>query len=264
MAVYSAVDYKDIKIHSLTDVVKGFEAGKNEFMRSTGFDIFEFGAVGTLRTFIDTSDTVFASMLIVIIPIFVLLAFYIIMISKLKLDRAKRDIGDAEQGASRLQILNIYFIESLLLTGGALLLGPPAGLLLCRIIGASNGFLEFVQRAPLEIYISPIALCAAGAAALLFMVITLIPTFFGAGVNIVESKRKRAYRRLPFYHRYFLDVLLFGAGIYGYITIRQKLQYYDELRQHYTMSVENSEFLLYVCGVMFSLAPGCCFYGFTR
>jgi putative ABC transport system permease protein len=130
---------------------------------------------------------------------------------------------------------------------------------LCRIIGASNGFLEFVQRAPLEIYISPIALCAAGAAALLFMVNTLIPTFFGAGVNIVESKRKRAYRRLPFYHRYFLDVLLFGAGIYGYITIRQKLQYYDELRQHYTMSVENSEFLLYVCGVMFSLGAGMLF-----
>jgi putative ABC transport system permease protein len=91
------------------------------------------------------------------------------------------------------------------------------------------------------------------------MVIVMISAFFGAGINIVESKRKKTLHRVPFYHRYFLDILLLGVGIYGYETVNKKLEYYTKLRENFTVTTSDSDFLMYISVILFALGAGMLF-----
>ena len=81
------------------------------------------------------------------VPILLMLAFYLFMVSQLTINNEKNEIAVMKsRGAGGFQIFISYLIESLILSLGALLVGPPLGLFLCKLLGASNGFLEFVQR----------------------------------------------------------------------------------------------------------------------
>ncbi len=259
IGAFSVIDFEDIKVHNVPMIVKAYENGKAQLANYPGVAL-GFEAADTLSSFVKASDTVFASMLIVIIPIFVLLVFFIIMVSWLKVESEQNEISVMQsRGASRLQILKLYFLESVMLSLAALVLGVPLGLFFCRVIGASNGFLQFVDRAPLEINIRPIAVYVTLATAVFFMLVVMIPAFAGAGVNIVESKRKKTLRHTPFYHRFFLDFLLLGAGIYGYLAVKKKLDYYTETRTNFTITTGDSDFLMYISVVLFALGAGMLF-----
>src|SRR5690606_34108600 len=89
------------------------------------------------------------------VPVMLMLAFYLYMVSNLIVERQKTEIAVIRsRGASRWQIVLSYAIESAVLGAIAFLIGPYLGMGLTKILGASNGFLEFVQRAKLDVAIS--------------------------------------------------------------------------------------------------------------
>src|SRR5690606_38346339 len=121
------------------------------------------------------------------------LAIYLYMISRLIIERQLNVIAVfTSRGASRFQILLIYFIEILILGTLAFVLGPFIGLQLCKVLGASNGFLEFVQRSALPVKLTPkafyYALIAVGAS--IFMI--MISVYRASGRNIVGHKQEAA------------------------------------------------------------------------
>ena len=91
-------------------------------------------------------------MLALYAPVMLMLAFYLYMAANLIIERQKTEISVfRSRGASRLQIMFVYTIESLILGLSALAVGPFIGVAFTKILGASSGFLEFVQRAALEV-----------------------------------------------------------------------------------------------------------------
>lgn len=155
------------------------------------------------------------------IPVLVMLALYMTMISGMVVAADASEIAlIASRGGSRLLIGRMYLAVGLVLSLGALALGPPLGALLCRVLGASNGFLSFVNRATL-----PVSLTLEGyaysLAALAVSVLALVaPAMRQAGHSIVEQKRVSARRRAPLWQRLFLDVALLAAslGLYELLT----------------------------------------------
>ena len=82
----------------------------------------------------------------------VLLFFYIFMISNLVITNEQNEIAVFKsRGKSTIQVFQMYLYESIILSLIALVFGPPLGFLICKFMGASNGFLEFVNRAPLPL-----------------------------------------------------------------------------------------------------------------
>jgi putative ABC transport system permease protein len=150
------------------------------------------------------------------VPVSILLAFYLFMVANLITERQKTEIAVLRsRGASRTQILLGYVLEGILLGGVALLVGPLIGLQLTKILGASNGFLEFVQRAAMEVKLNQEAYQYAVVAVVASVCMTLIPAVLATRATIVGLKQTMGRKnKLSFVHKMFLDVLLLVVSIY--------------------------------------------------
>ncbi|WP_248927522.1 ABC transporter permease [Paenibacillus hamazuiensis] len=151
------------------------------------------------------------------VPVMLMLAFYLYMVANLIAERQKTEIAVLRsRGASRLQIVLSYVAEGLVLGAVAFFAGPHLGAAMTKVLGASSGFLEFVQRAKLEVSLNRdaylYALVAVGAS----LVMTLIPVLLATRATIVGHKQQSARQmKVSFWHKYFIDVVLIGIALYG-------------------------------------------------
>ncbi|MCL2565434.1 MAG: ABC transporter permease [Defluviitaleaceae bacterium] len=153
-------------------------------------------------------------------PILALIVFFTIMLSGLILDHDKVEIALLySRGASKSRVFFMYVIQTFLLAGVGMAIGIPLSLLLCRVIGAAAGFLEFAGRAPLDVTITGLVLRYAIFGALLFILSTLLPILFSQSGGVVTSRRLKAARGTkPFFEKYYLDFILIGISLYGYFS----------------------------------------------
>lgn len=156
------------------------------------------------------------------VPVFVLLAFYVLMTSRLLVRHDADEIAILKsRGARTGQVFAAYLLEGALLATAALAIGPPLGLLVCRIVGAASGFLEFVQRSALPAVLSRRAWLAGAACAALAVLTMLGPALRASRTTIVIAKQRRSRAEdVPLWRRAFLDIVLLALAAYGYYGYR--------------------------------------------
>jgi putative ABC transport system permease protein len=159
------------------------------------------------------------------VPVLIMLGFYMFMVSNLIIDRQKNEIAVLRsRGAARWQILSSFAVEGLILCGFALALGPFIGLGLTKVLGASNGFLEFVQRTSMPVNVSAKAYLYGAIAAAICFVMMLIPVLLATSVSIVGRKQEMARsHKTPLWHKSFLDVLTLALSLYGLYMFRTRM-----------------------------------------
>lgn len=161
------------------------------------------------------------------VPVIVLLAYYLFMVANLITDRQKTEIAVLRsRGASRFQIVSAYFIESCILGIVAFIVGPYLGMFFTKMLGASNGFLEFVQRAALNVRLDRMAFQYALMVTGFSVLMTIIPVLLATRASIVGQKRemsRRANQRSA-WHRFFIDIILLAVSIYGLRQFNQRLE----------------------------------------
>ncbi|MFC5406969.1 ABC transporter permease [Cohnella soli] len=187
---------------------------------------FSVPALGTINKYFERSKQLNKLMWSLNVPVLIMLGFYMFMVSNLIVDRQKNEIAILRsRGASRLQIVLSFAAEGIVLCGIAWILGPFIGLGLTKVLGASNGFLEFVQRANMTVRLNKDAFVFGGIAALTAFVMTLVPVLLATRVSIVDHKRQLARsQRMPFWHKAFLDVICLAVSIYGLYTFDKRLK----------------------------------------
>ncbi|MFE5320575.1 FtsX-like permease family protein [Paenibacillus sp. NPDC056579] len=160
------------------------------------------------------------------VPVVLMLGFYLYMVANLITERQKTEIAVLRsRGASRLQIIFGYVAEGLVLGSIALLSGPYVGMNLTKVLGASSGFLEFVQRAKLDVSLSQEAFSYALIAVTSSVVMTLIPVFIATKATIVGHKQQSARQAASsFWHKYFIDVILIGISLYGLYNYKIRMK----------------------------------------
>lgn len=157
------------------------------------------------------------------VPILLLLAIYVYIVSHSIVENDRNEIAVwKSRGATTLQVFRIYATQSAILAASAMAAGPPLGLLLCGIIGASSGFMQFVHRTALPLSLSPTAYAYALAAALAFMASMLAPAVLASRFSIVEHKKRKARERASSRWRVLLDASLLGIAAYGYYLYRSR------------------------------------------
>ena len=157
------------------------------------------------------------------VPVLIMLAIYLFMISRLIIERQLTEIAVfSSRGASRLQILVIYFIEVSILGLVAFVLGPYLGLQLCKLLGASNGFLEFIQRSALPVKLSAKAYYYAFLAVAVSIVMIMVPVFMASGRSIVNQKQEAARSNGKWqWSMVMFELALLGVAIYGLIAFNR-------------------------------------------
>ena len=208
------LNYKKV----LQDVayLKG-KAKKNQQEISTNFSkqISEYASIrGSVRTI----------MLTLQVPVFILMALFIYMVSNQMITMEENEIAMLKsRGSNKKQIIGIYTIQSVLLNLAATAFAIPLAIIMCRLIGSSNAFMEFVYRDNLEITYSPDVLVFYLLAFVFSVLVMVIPSLKHAKLSIVEMKRNKKKSAKPLYLRLGADViLLFVAGYTYYNFYQQK------------------------------------------
>ncbi|MFC5468681.1 ABC transporter permease [Cohnella suwonensis] len=225
---FFVLDYAKMNIGNVDDFIDTDKAIRNKAKSKVVTFQTEFNvpALDTINKYFERSKQLNKLMWSLNVPVLIMLGFYMFMVSNLIVDRQKNEIAILRsRGASRLQIVLSFAAEGVLLCGGAWLLGPFIGLGLTKVLGASNGFLEFVQRSSMTVRLNEDAYLYGGVAALTAFVMTLIPVLLATRVSIVDHKRQLARsQRMPFWHKAFLDVLCLAVSIYGLYTFDKRLK----------------------------------------
>jgi len=177
---------------------------------------FEDNITTTIIRYTQQANQLATTLLVLQLPLFIMLALYIYMVSRQILQLEQNDISVIKsRGASRAQILGLYIMQGIFIAAIALPVGMLLGVGICRVLGSSSGFMVLVQRAALYIEINAEVFIYAGAALLFSFLVMIFPVIRFSKVTIVSYKLTKSGKpRKPLWQRYFLDVLCFGISLY--------------------------------------------------
>lgn len=177
-----------------------------------------------LEAFKSTETKISATLIILEVPVLALLCAFLFMISSMLIQLEENEISQLKsRGASRFQIFMLYLMQSSLLAILGIAGGIPLGGFICQALGSANAFLEFVQRSPLTIHYfdKEVILFTAGAA-ILSVIMTVLPAFKHSKLSIVDTKQKKTRRPAPLWQKFFLDVIMIAISLYGYYTFNKQ------------------------------------------
>jgi putative ABC transport system permease protein len=170
------------------------------------------------------SQLLIISLITFSVPILGLIAYFIIMVSGMVVQRQQNEIAVLRgRGASRSEILGIYLLEGLGLGLIALAIGLFLGRYSAMLMGWTRSFLQFEPRSDVTVQISPESIRGGLLVIALTLIASLLPALGAAGHTIISYKQERARSiRRPLWQRAYLDLLLLIPAYYGYRQLEQR------------------------------------------
>ncbi len=214
---YVLFDYKKVEpgqvdylLYGTDRLMSGYsQKNKTTFVEQPNY-------VQILRDFKVTEKKIATTLLILQVPVLALLCAFIFMISRQMLDLEQNEIALLKsRGSGRWQIITIYFLQSVMLSFISFLVGLPLGNFLCRALGSTNGFLEFIQRRSLHVKLDANVFLYCLLAMLVSIGVMVLPVFRDSKVTIVNYKQSKNKKGLPLWQRAYFDVILLGVSLYG-------------------------------------------------
>ncbi len=145
-------DYKELAAEQIDSFVSETEDMMQETSDAYNFKIDEPAYLEVLREYQTSAKKVRTTLLILQFPVLALCWLSFFMISRQMLDLEQNEIALLKsRGSSKKQIILIYFLQSVILSAMSAVVGLPLGYFLCKALGSTNGFLEFIQRKALHI-----------------------------------------------------------------------------------------------------------------
>ncbi|GFN30219.1 FtsX-like permease family protein [Paenibacillus xylaniclasticus] len=252
----AALDYTDLKFRNMETFLSDVTRFDTYFNGRLGSYQLDFPATRVLNGFGDTEERLSRLLWALYAPLMMMLVFYLLLISNKMIEGQKNEISVLRsRGASRLQIVGIYAIEALFLAVPALIGGVYIGQFFTKVLGSANGFLEFVNRNAIEVYLSQEAVRLAVYSMLGAIVLVLIPVMIAANVSIVDRKRSAARGEgVSLWHKLALDFVLLGVSVYLLIGFRKQMKGFEQLGlDNQAMNVDP---MLFLTPAMFAFGAG--------
>ncbi|TMV50306.1 FtsX-like permease family protein [Paenibacillus mesophilus] len=253
---YFALEYSRMNMSSIESFIRTHQRIESYVVNTFPSQAIKAPALGVISKYMDRQEQLRVMLWSLNVPVMIMLGFYLFMVSNLIVERQKTEIAVLRsRGASRMQILLSYVIEGVMLGAIAYAIGPYAGMALTNMLGASNGFLEFVQRSALIVTVNATAYKYALYAVGFSLIMTLIPAFLATRTSIVGHKQQMArMSKMSFTHKYFIDILLLGVSIYGLQSFKRRM---SDLQ---SLGLDSANFkvdpLLFLVPALFTLGLG--------
>lgn len=253
---YFALEYSRMDMGSIESFIRTHQRIETYITNTFASQAIKAPALGVISKYMDRQEQLRVMLWSLNVPVMIMLGFYLFMVSNLIVERQKTEIAVLRsRGASRMQILLSYVIEGVMLGAVAFAIGPYAGMALTNMLGASNGFLEFVQRSALIVTINSTAYKYALYAVGFSLIMTLIPAFLATRTSIVGHKQQMArMSKMSFTHKYFIDILLLGVSLYGLQSFKRRM---SDLQ---SLGLDSANFkvdpLLFLVPALFTLGLG--------
>lgn len=212
---------------------------------------FSFGEV--IDSYVAKRERVAVTLFILQVPVLILLAAFLFMISGQMYELEKNEISVIKsRGSSGGQIFRLYIYQSLFLTFVGSLLGIPLGVFFSKILGSASNFLEFGLRRNLEIRFTPEVWLYLAAAAGATVLIMAVPAIRHSKVSIVHLKQKKAAKKRAWWEKFFLDFICLFVSLYGYRNFSNN----EEQLVRNVLVGKPLDPLLYLCSALFIIGMG--------
>ena len=250
---YTVLDYTQIKENQVERILESAHTVLAE-TEDLDYTYVTMNFLDTMEKFAAKEQKLNITITMLQIPTFVLLVAFIFMVSGQMLDMEQNEISVFKsRGASKGQIIQLYLLQSALIAVMGLAAGIPVGMFICKVIGASNAFLEFVNRTALPIRINGTVLLFALGAAVFSVGTMVLPVFKMANTSIVAVKRKKNRKQAKSWWKVVgLDIILLAFSIYGlYQFVGQ-----EEFLAEQAAKGAALDPVLYGCSSLFMLGAG--------
>lgn len=209
-----------------------------------------------LKDYQEKKARIDASLVILEIPVLILLAAFLFMISGQLYEMERNEISVLKsRGTSGRQIFLLYLYQSIFLTGAGTAAGIPLGGAFTRLLGAADHFLQFQFERSLTVsYTGEVFLYAAVSGIVCILIMT-IPAIWHSRVTIVKLKQQRSMKKRILWERCFLDVIFLAVGCYGYYNYSKQMTMIEES----ALKGETMDPLLYISSSLFILGAGLLF-----
>lgn len=218
-------DYHEIKLEDIQTITNTYRQQLSE-MKTNGIKLFylQFPVIQLLSAYVQRQVELRITLWILMVPLIIIMCFYALIISHLIIENDKNEIAVLKsRGAKRYQIFFLYIVECLVLSIVSMAVGPYLGYVVCKILGASNGFLEFVSRKGLELRMSVDVYVYAFYATCIFSVFVLAPAFKASHTSIVQYKRSLLDKnKKPLWKKFYVDFMILATSIYGVYLFNQR------------------------------------------
>ena len=220
---YYAYDYYQFRMSDAEEVLTGLEDNLRWIDDNYGRLKQTLSFESTLADYLARATKLSGLLLLLVIPVILMIGFYVTMIAQLIMEQEKNEIAMLEsRGASRRQIFSIYFGESITIGIISYVIGLFGALFMTRLIGASNGFMEFVNRSAMDTAIGWKSILYGFITSLLFIIMMLFPAYKASKFTIVQFKQGKAiFDRKPFWQKLYLDVVLLAVASYALFNYNQ-------------------------------------------
>jgi len=257
---YAALDYRQIIAEEVPDITEGFRSFQCTVVGLTDRKHSAvFTGTNVLQAYISRYWGLILNVLVLAVPVLILLLYYIFMVARLKVRSEQTEISVMQsRGAAGGQVLGVHLLESALLLIPAAALALPLSSFMCQMIGASNGFLEFVGRRALNVQFTRNTLLAMLLAGALYVLMTLLPVIKQSKINIVQEKAKSARRsKAPVWRKFFLDFILLGVSGYAYYSMSLSRDVLASTGMK--PAAGGMDYLLFLASTMFAVGAGLLF-----
>ena len=217
------------------------------------FGNYQVAFADVIESYIAKRERVAITLFILQVPVLILLAAFLFMISGQMYELEKNEISVIKsRGSSGGQIFRLYIYQSVFLTGVGALLGVPLGIFFSKVLGSASNFLEFGLTRRLETRFTGEVWKYLAAAAAATVLIMAVPAIKHSKVSIVHLKQRKAAKRRAWWEKFFLDFICLAVSLYGY---RNFVQNQDQLLQNVLMG-RPLDPLLYLCSALFIVGMG--------
>ena len=220
---FYALDYHSLRVRDL-DAIGNAIRTNTRAARASGL-LFEFPAADSFREYEKKARFMQLLLSFLQTPLMLMIVFFIYMISNLNIQTESNEIAVLRsRGGSGSQLYSLYLIIGGILALLAFVTGPILALMISRMLGSANGFMEFVQRTKLQVEFSNAVIVYSLVGSLLFLAAMLLPVTFGINRSIVEHKIHVSSQKRPVWKRFFIDIVLLLISAYGLYTYRIRSQ----------------------------------------
>jgi len=229
VAVYELVwywvfDHDYVYVDQLPHLIEEMEYIENQANQILPGTRLWLSPLTTFRFFRTKAFYLRLLMFVLSIPILGMVLYFIVLAASLTVGRRQTEIAMLRsRGASGGQILFSFLMEWCLLGAAAFLAGPWVGLLISKIMGASAGFLSFVDRTALPVRVGREAYQYALISGVVAVIACLFPVISATRHSIVTYKQEMVRKsRVPVWQRYYLDIALGGLVYIGYRSLQRQ------------------------------------------
>lgn len=215
---FSIIDHRRVRVQDLSHHITAFDALEKDQAKVHPAIALGSSPKDVFMQFHGRYLAMQRMMLSLALPTLILILYYVFLAAGLIVDQRRGEIAMMRsRGASAFQITASFALEWAILGVLCIILGPPLGSFFARVVGASAGFLNFVDRKALPIVITSEAYYYAALLAGLMIFAATIPAAKATRHSIVSYKQdKSRVQTKPLWQRFYLDFLLIGVSLYGY------------------------------------------------